>query len=43
MDSFDVWAAMVTAMGLAGAAFVLWIAPRVDARERRRVPSHPAE
>ena len=44
MDPFTVYCLMLGALGAVGTGFVLWMAPRIDERERRRaVQSHPAE
>ena len=44
MTAFDAWAVMVGTMGIAGGLFVLWVAPRIEARERKKAGRpHPAE
>ena len=44
MTEFDAWELMVGTMAIAGGLFVLWIVPRIEARERRREhQSHPAD
>ena len=42
MDPFTVYCLMLGALGAVGTGFVLWVAPRIDERERRRaVPISP--
>ncbi len=44
MDPFTAWVLMIGTMGIAGGFFVLWIAPRIDEKERRKsAQAHPAE
>ena len=44
MDPFTAWVLMVGAMGITGGLFVLWVVPRIEAREQRKQSTRfPAE